>query len=177
MGRPKALLPYAGSTFLATILERLEEAGIPARVVTSPGLPIPGALVNPDPDRGQLSSLRIALEPDAAWVMMVLVDHPAVTADTYRALKQAAQEGGAALWAPVYRGRRGHPVVFGGCCLEDLMQGPLEEGARWVVQRHRHRRREVEVDDPGILRDVDTPEEYRELLSPPSADTCPSPPA
>lgn len=165
MGRPKAFLPLQGSTFLDLILARLEQAGIEAGVVTSPELPMDGAAVNPRPEEGQLSSLRIGLEAfarDRPWLMLVLVDHPTVSVDTYRRLAEAA-DAGYRLVAPSYQGRRGHPVVFSRECYQDLLEGPLEEGARWVVGRHRHLRHELEVDDPGILRDVDLPEDYRRL--------------
>ncbi|MGE0491283.1 MAG: NTP transferase domain-containing protein [Vulcanimicrobiota bacterium] len=167
MGRPKALLPLEGTTFLGLILSRLAQAGIEAGVVTSVDLPIDGAAVNLRPDEGQLSSLRVGLEAfakDRPWLMLVLVDHPTVSVDTYRRLAAAADEGHR-LVAPSFQGRRGHPVVFSRACFPDLLEGPLEEGARWVVGRHRHLRHELEVDDPGILRDIDLPEDYRRLTS------------
>ncbi|MCA9795402.1 MAG: nucleotidyltransferase family protein [Candidatus Eremiobacteraeota bacterium] len=165
MGRPKAFLPLEGTTFLGLILSRLAEAGIEAGVVTSPELSIEGAAVNLRPEDGQLSSLRVGLEAfarDRPWLMLVLVDHPTVSVETYRRLAEAA-DAGHRLVAPSFQGRRGHPVVFSRACYPDLLDGPLEEGARWVVGRHRHLRHEIAVDDPGILRDVDLPEDYRRL--------------
>ncbi len=170
MGRPKALLAYEGSTFLSVILERLRPLGLGwLGVVTSEELELSlnlPVLVNPDPDRGQLSSLRLALKevPSSGWLMMVLVDHPGVQVDTYRRLAEAAS-GPGKLWVPSFGGRRGHPVVFSRACYHDLLHGPLDQGARWVVGRHRDGRVEVAVDDPEIHRDIDTPEDYQNLIA------------
>lgn len=171
MGRPKAALRFGATTFLGTILARLEPLALPwVGVVTNPGVPFamagPRILVNREPERGQLSSLRLALQAGAAdfpWLLVALVDQPAVSAATYRALVEATAQP-AAIWAPSCGGRRGHPLIFDRCCYKDLLAAPEEEGMRWVVARHRERRREVPVDDPEINCDVDTPEDYAALL-------------
>lgn len=172
MGRPKALLPYGTGSFLTTILDRIRPLGLPyLAVVTSPELAgeLTGfqTIVNPEPEAGQLSSLQLGLRAageGCPWVLVALVDHPAVSATTYRALAAAAEAGGAHLWVPRYDGRRGHPLVYGSPCYADIRAAPLDQGARWVVARHRSERREVPVEDPEILRDVDTPEAYEALL-------------
>lgn len=173
MGRPKALLPFGGGTFLGVILARLRTLELPfLAVVRGPDLeldPLPEVhvLCNPRPESGPIGSLQVGLAAGAEkfpWVLAVPVDHPAVSQGTYRALASAASRGGAHLWAPSFRGRRGHPVVFGAACYEDLRHVPEGEGARWVVARHREHRAEVSVEDPDILRNVDTPEDYRRLI-------------
>lgn len=169
MGRPKALLPFRGGTFLGVILERLAPLGLWTAVVKAPGLAVAGprVLVNPRPESGPIGSIQVGLAAGAEnfpWVLTVPVDHPAVAEETYRALARAASEGGAHLWAPTFRGRRGHPVVFGAECFEDLRRVPEGEGARWVVARHREHRAEVPVEDPEILRNVDTPEDHLRLI-------------
>lgn len=169
MGRPKALLPYLHGTFLSVILERLRPLGLWTAVVAHPGLPVhaPRILTNPHPETGPIGSIQVGLAAGAEnfpWVLTVPVDHPAVSQETYRALACAATEGGAHMWAPSFRGRRGHPVVFGAACYEDLKRVPPGEGARWVVARHRDQRAVVPVDDPEILRNVDTPDAYARLI-------------
>lgn len=160
MGKPKADLPLGDQSFLETILSRLP-ADLWVSVVGAGGIP------NPHPEKGQLYSLQLGLQAGAAqfpFTLVALVDLPAVSARTYALLVEAASRGGADLWVPRYAGRRGHPVVFGQACYEDLLRAPLEQGSRWVVGRHRERRVEIEVDDPEIHRDVDTPADYRRLL-------------
>ncbi|MCE7873887.1 nucleotidyltransferase family protein [bacterium CPR1] len=169
MGRSKAGLELGQSTFLGTILQRLP-ADLWVAVVVGEKTPLPDGVrgvVNRRPEDGQLSSLRLGLRAGAAelpFTLVALVDLPCVAASTYLRLVDAAEGGQGDLWVPSQGGRRGHPVVFGQVCYEDLLHGPLEEGSRWVVGRHRSRRVEVEVDDPEIHRDVDTPEDYRRLL-------------
>lgn len=176
MGRTKALLPYAGSTFLRTICERFREAGVADLwVVLGPDsrgaasevpaeVPRARILDNPAPERGPLSSLRLvlaALPVETPWLMMALVDHPAVRGDTLRALAGAAAPDRIVL--PTCGGRRGHPVVFGREVFAELRAAPDAEGARAVVRRDPRRVIEVKVEDPGILRDVDTPADFEAL--------------
>lgn len=169
MGQCKAGLKLGDSTFLGTILQRLPP-GLWVAAVVGEETEVPRAVTrieNPKPDLGQLASLRLGLQAGAAgysFTLVALVDLPGVAASTYAGLVQAAEAGGGDLWVPRQGGRRGHPVVFGQACYEDLLSGPLEQGSRWVVGRHRERRIEVEVDDPEIHRDVDTPADYERLL-------------
>ena len=175
MGHHKALLPVAGTTFLGLVLERMRGLGLAQiYVVCCPdlvkrlSLPVDVCLcMNPHPESGPIGSLQVGLRAGAgerAWVMVALVDHPVVAADTYVRLAYAARSTVADMWVPSYDGRRGHPVVFARCMYEDLLQVPPGEGARWAVARHRSQRYEVPVVDAEVVRNVDTPEEYSRLL-------------
>ncbi len=92
-----------------------------------------------------------------AWII-ALADMAQVQVGTIAAVR-AAIEAGAASAAPVYRGRRGHPVGFGAVCGPELAALGGDEGARSVLARHPPLR--IEVDDPGVLLDVDTPQDLR----------------
>ena len=192
VGQPKALLPFGQSTFLETILDRLRAVGfawlgvvLPAELKDQIELQTDrrvNMLINPAPEMGQLSSLHIALRAGAQefpWLLTALVDHPAVSLSTYELLaRHTSEEGppspregggggwgndGPHMWVPSYGGRRGHPVVFGHPMFSDLLRAPAHEGARWAVSRHRQFRSEISVEDPEILLDVDTPEDYRRI--------------
>lgn len=173
MGQPKALLPIgpAGEPFARRIVETLVRAGLgPVVVVTREqlrgaleALRLPAEIVvNPDPGRGQLSSLLCGLdhlgEADAA--MVTLVDLPLVTDATVRALVEAWQATAAPVVRPRYGFRHGHPVIFGAEALEQLRTADLEAGARPVVARLGDRSVDVPVDDPGVVEDIDTLEAY-----------------
>jgi molybdenum cofactor cytidylyltransferase len=67
---------------------------------------------------------------------------------------------------PVCEGRRGHPVLLASALFPELLEPDLPEGARTVVHRHAHTRQAVEVDDAGVLDDIDTPEAYRRAYPP-----------
>ena len=70
-------------------------------------------------------------------------------------------DGGPSIVAPFYRGQRGHPVGFGSAHRDALLALDGDTGARALLSMHQIAR--VDVDDPGILRDVDTPEDLREV--------------
>jgi molybdenum cofactor cytidylyltransferase len=94
--------------------------------------------------------------PDAQGWIIALADMPAIRPETIVAVR-AAIAAGADSAAPYFRGRRGHPVGFGAACGPELAQLAGDAGARAVLERHRPRR--IDVDDPGILIDVDLPTE------------------
>jgi nicotine blue oxidoreductase len=160
MGRPKALLPYEGTTFVGHLWSLLNSLPLAwRRVVTSPGLPLVDypCLINPETERGPIGSIQLALRngaQDCPWLLVLAVDRPTIALSTLLALVEAAQQPSAELWVPSYQGRRGHPIVFGQACYADLLLAPE---ARWVA--HRHLRAEVAVDDPAIFDQFDTPEE------------------
>lgn len=107
---------------------------------------------NPDPERGMASSIALgfaAVRGDAAWLWPV--DHPAVT----RATLDALLAHDADLVRPRYRGRGGHPPLVSSRLFAPL--ATMTGTARDVFAAARAV--DVEVDDPGVVRDVDTPED------------------
>lgn len=177
MGSPKALLGYRGETFLSRLARILHVACEPVFVVLGhnsailqPHLPANVcALINPDPARGQLSSLQTALlqlPPDAAGFAFIPVDCPAVAESTVAALARAfAQRAPDTLFViPRMEGQRGHPVFAARSIAAELLALPATAAAREVVHRHVPRTEYVEVRDAGIFTDIDTPEHYRQLL-------------
>jgi molybdenum cofactor cytidylyltransferase len=176
MGRSKALLPLgaSGQPFARVVCDTLEAAGIsPIVVVTraelldSLALVLPAAelIVNPDPDRGQLSTLLTGLEAlDApAAALMTLVDLPLVHVTTVEALLATWHQTHAPLVRPVCRGRHGHPVIFGAPLLDALRSADVGAGAKPVVHRFLADSVTVPVDDPATIEDIDTPGEYERL--------------
>ena len=108
-------------------------------------------------DAGMGASLACAVRaaPDAAAWVVALADMPWITPATI-ARVVAALADGAPVVAPFHGGERGHPVGFGQPCYEALATLTGDEGAKSVVAAHRDRIVRIDVDDPGILRDVDT---------------------
>jgi CTP:molybdopterin cytidylyltransferase MocA len=176
MGRAKALLPYRGRPFLAHLLWTSRELGLDPHVVVlgpdadkifaSMDLSAATVVRNPDPATGPLRSLKLALEVLNHTVEGVLVwhvDRPHVLLRTIEALLEAAREGSHPIVVPSYRGRRGHPVVFMRAVLAELLETPDDLGARAVVRADPGRVLVVDVGDPAVLEDVNTPEDYRAL--------------
>lgn len=185
MGRDKALLPFAGSTFLARAVRALDEGGCDRviAVVRADHPPIraeaeaAGAdiLVNPDPGDGPLTSLRCALhrledDDEVEGVVWLPLDFPLVSAAHVAALTRADVPDAAPLALLVHEGQRGHPVLFLRPLFAELADPTLEGGARTVVHRHLVRAHTIEIDEPAVVTDVDTPEAYTALATAHGAD-------
>ena len=183
MGQAKAGLVHDGRTFLAHVLGALRGAGIDHVILVSgsahdavlaarPSGDDACVLRNPDPERGQLSSLKIALralrtrQPRPHAAVMALVDHPAVQPATVAGLISAwSDTPQATIVLPVFAGRRGHPVLFAESVWDELLATPDELGARAVVHADATRVLEIPVDDAGVRIDVDTPDDFRRLTA------------
>ncbi len=176
MGFPKALLPIGESTFLTHILETARAAGLGKPVVVLGKaadliLPVfqgrPAAIrINPDPDRGQLSSVQIglsAISQDALAFMVWPVDQPAVSETLVRGLACLFMESEPPIACPKYGGRRGHPAIFHRKIFREFMEAPIEEGPKKIIERYRKETAELPTSESGVVLDVDTPSDYEAL--------------
>jgi molybdenum cofactor cytidylyltransferase len=179
MGTPKALLATGSSreTFVERIVRTLTACDIapivvvvrePLSVAVTALLPAATVVVNPDPDRGQLSSLRCGLSalgtPGA--VLMTLVDLPFVHEDTVRAVVDAWRATGAPLVRPRLGDRHGHPAIFGLPVISALEVADVAFGAKPVLAQFAPDAVSVPVTDRGAIEDIDTPEAYRRAVGP-----------
>jgi len=191
MGRDKALLPWppasADSLAVSATTETFLSAAIRlyyshvdevlvvvgknetalAPIVYANGAAL---IVNPEPERGQFSSLRVGLQEvlnrgrDAA--MVTLVDRPPVCAETLEKLEAAFERATAhRKWAviPEYRGKHGHPILLGREMLAAFLGAPETSNAQHVEHEHQSEIEYVPADDPLIALNVDTPEQYAAL--------------
>jgi len=178
MGRDKGLLEVGGHSFLRRTVRALAEGGCdPILVVVAEGEESLAAeaaeagavvLLNPEPGDGPITSLRIALaalDGTVDGVAYLPVDHPMVRADTVGLLLHASRATDAALTVPLYEGKRGHPAVFGKALFVELLDPELEGGAKTVVYRHLPDAQLVDVQDEGVLIDIDTPSAYEAVLA------------
>ena len=116
----------------------------------------------PDAGRGMGASLAAGVDADheaESWIV-ALADMPCISVESIEAVARSL-DGGAPLVAPFYRGQRGHPVGFGYAHRAALVALDGDAGARSLLSSHPVTR--VEVDDPGILRDIDTPADLNGL--------------
>ncbi|HTR06150.1 MAG TPA: nucleotidyltransferase family protein [Paraburkholderia sp.] len=110
----------------------------------------------PGAGRGMGASLAAGVEADheaESWIV-ALADMPRIAIETIEAVARVLDEG-ASLVAPFYREQRGHPVGFGYLHRAALVALDGDAGARAILSSHPLTR--IDVDDPGILRDIDTP--------------------
>ena len=116
-----------------------------------------------DHDAGMGVSLSVAaaeLAPDAAGLFVFLGDMPRIPHAVLEPLAEAVRRGAPAA-APVFQGRRGHPVLFGAGLLPSLLNLNGDEGARGVLQSLAGRLAQVPAPDDGVLFDVDRPADLR----------------
>jgi molybdenum cofactor cytidylyltransferase len=187
MGTDKALLPwppaaagspFTGQTFLSAAILALEPFSEKVIVVAgknepnlAPTVYASGASLvrNPEPDRGQFSSLQVGLQEvlsdgrDAA--MVTLIDRPPVSAATLKTLCSAFTKAASHVWAvvPEYNGKHGHPFLLAREMIEAFLKAPASATARDIEHENLQHVEYVVVDDPLVTLNVDTPEEYLAL--------------
>jgi molybdenum cofactor cytidylyltransferase len=185
MGRAKALLTSPdGRTFVRRLAETMCEAGLIDPIVVGrpedhrlksevAAIGVPVRFVeNAGADAGQLSSvlagLAAAAAPDLRAVVVAPVDAPLIQAKTFGALVARFASTNAPVLRAVHGGRHGHPVLFSHTIFEELRRADPAIGARAVLRAHAQGLVDVEVDDPAVVADVDTPEDYARLFGPPA---------
>jgi CTP:molybdopterin cytidylyltransferase MocA len=180
MGSPKALLDFRGQPFVVRILEALEALEVKTRVVVvgpdgpriRPALAGHECLIveNSDVEGGPIASLRAALrvlhavQPSAALAWPVDLPHVRVT--TVERLIETFRRDPAPAVVPTFAERRGHPVLWGAGLFEELLtsDAATQHGARAVLHAHAAEISTVAVDDPAVIEDLNTPEDYERLV-------------
>ncbi len=186
MGKDKALLAWppsnsSGETLLSSAIRAFLPFNDVVIVVAGKNVahvkPIIAAtggiaVINPEPERGQFSSLQCglqeALNRDCDAAMITLVDKPPVKASTLEKLRMefdfALAKG---RWAvvPEYGGRHGHPIIIGRQMMEAFLTAPAAANAREVQHQYQSRIQYVAVDDAETTINLNTPEDYSRLGS------------
>ncbi|WP_353979641.1 nucleotidyltransferase family protein [Salinicola endophyticus] len=171
-GSDKRRQPLAdGRTLLATTLTTaaavyprhyvvLRPDETPAALGLAPATPVlsaPTAAHGLGASLGDAFRQLLACAPDASAAAVILGDMPWLSAASCARLN--ARASAAAIVIPRHAGKRGHPVIFGRRWWPELAQLQAGEGARDVVTRHRHAVVTLDLEDPGIWRDVDRPQD------------------
>lgn len=177
MGEPKPLLEVDGVSFIEHAIRLLRSAGcryVIAVVNTDDDwvtrlADATGAepVINDMPNAEQIDSLRLGIAnlPDGYDAVVVLpVDFPRVQPETVARLLAEFDRRPAPVINPSYQGKPGHPVLVARDVVTELLEPDLPEGARTVIERHSRNARTFEVDDEGILMDVDTPADYQQYV-------------
>jgi molybdenum cofactor cytidylyltransferase len=177
MGEPKALLRIDGQTFIERIVAALKQSGL-ERIIVVLGfnademrqeiehLPVE-ILVNPDYKQGQLSSLQTAIrhlesDQNCDGMMVHLVDHPFIDPQLVGVMLRQFKGSKNLIVVPRHQGKRGHPVIFSRALFSELLDAPMDQGAKAVVNAHRDETLEIDTEDVGITLDIDTPDLYRQ---------------
>jgi molybdenum cofactor cytidylyltransferase len=180
MGSDKALLPWRNGTFLSSAINALQAVSDLVIVIAghnqqavAPTVYSNGAFLvtNRNPDDGQFSSLRVGLNEvlgrgrDAA--IITLVDRPAPKVETIERLKQAFLAAPDHIWAvvPEFNSRHGHPFIAGREMIEAFLRAPSTSNAREVEHAHQEHILYLPVTDPLVAANVNTLQEFQQLLS------------
>jgi molybdenum cofactor cytidylyltransferase len=179
MGRAKAALPLGNQTFLSRIVATFLDAGVDDVVVVvgheaevilqsfaASGLPA-RFVVNPEFDRGQLSSLQAGLavidRPGVVAALVTLVDVPLVRGSTVRAVLERYRRTHAPIVRPTSGDRHGHPFLLARSLFGALRVADPAIGAKPIVRANASLAGNVDVEDEGAFTDIDTPEDYQKI--------------
>jgi molybdenum cofactor cytidylyltransferase len=183
MGRPKLTLPVNGVPLIARVIAALQRGGASPVVVVAPHGDVPGSadliqqatqagaeavlrpLVQPPDMR---ASIEIALEflsrqsEPPRTVLISPGDSPGLTHRLVAAVVEAALDDPSRIVVPTVAGKRGHPLALPWRLAESVAGLQEGVGLNALVARHAADVRELPVEDPGALADLDTPEDYKQ---------------
>ena len=180
MGEAKQLLRIGEQTMLERTIENVRASRVEAAVLVlgfgaeSIRRELPAALlkdirvvINENYASGMASSLReglaaVNLESDAA--LIVLADQPLVSPETMNEIVERFCGSDGEIVVPYYRGERGNPVLLGRSVFAEAMALEGDVGCRSIFAQHTKGILRVDVDDPGILADIDSREDYERLF-------------
>ena len=180
MGEPKALVSVQGLTFVEHLFAaaRLPRVGITRIILGAHAAEISAKLkfdpamivVNPDWPRGQLSSIHAAIRSLPAdttdGIILCPVDHPLVSRHLISALIAQFDSSRKAIALPVYRSKRGHPVIFRATLYDELLAASPGVGARQVVWAHSQEIQEVPTEEEGVVLNLNDPESLKKVAAP-----------
>ena len=160
-----------GATVFSQTLENIQQAIQDVVVVTRPELAeeliqyCDSLQIFDQAERGMGATLAygISLIQDRDSCLVCLADMPFINPDSYRAVANALRSDNIVL--PFHAGQAANPVGFGKQYFSELMALTGDSGGRPVVQAHRDAVLELDLQDPGVLADIDTPEELDRLQS------------
>jgi len=176
MGAFKPLLPMGPVTVVERVAAVFRFAGVPdIKVVVGHRAPDMSTVLQPLPVEivknnnytdGMFSSVIAgakALTPEVEAFFVQPVDIPLVAPLTIKKMLKAYQERKASVYYPCFDGRRGHPPLIAAASIKLILSWNGDGGLKGLLRQWEHEATDVEVDDQGVLTDMDTPEDYRRI--------------
>jgi CTP:molybdopterin cytidylyltransferase MocA len=171
MGRSKQLLPLGPKPVICRCLDSVLDAGIQDIVVVLgagsdkiaaaiSGMPV-RTIINNDPRSDMAESVRTgirAMDGSPSGILVCLSDHPLVSAETIRTIVRQHHETPDSVIIPCHQGKRGHPTLFPNKIITEVFSGIT---LRDIIRNNSHKVRAIDVDDEGVVLDMDTEEDYR----------------
>lgn len=184
MGQPKLLMPYGEKTIIETVVRSVVASKVDGTVV------VIGArreemeeklrhiaakrVFNRDYRSGMFSSVLCglgALPRSARAAVLVLADQPGIPGEIIDSLIDSFCRERKGLVVPVYRKKRGHPLLLDLKYRREVEALPPDIGLRGLLRRHPEDILEVRVSSPEVLRDIDSPGDYRKARGPRAKDS------
>ncbi len=175
MGRHKSLLPMGDRAMIAHVVDGFIAAGI-ARVYVVTGFEAASVMAtlgtreviqvhNPNYRDGMLSSVKCGVQaiPYVMRFFISLGDQPFISPYTLRNLDLTSM--GAPIVRPSYRGKHGHPLVIASDFADEILSLGPDETLNDFMKRHADEIQEISVDDPAVVEDIDTPEDYARAVA------------
>jgi molybdenum cofactor cytidylyltransferase len=176
MKRLKPLLSLGKSTIIDHVISSFLSTGMEVMVVVGyqgeeikAGIRHKKVMVvsNPDYEKGMFTSVQAGvrqLKPGNKAFFIHPADIPLVKKTTIEAMAKAYTNNPGKIIYPVFRRKRGHPVLIAGGIAPDITKNQEENNLKDILVEHEKLAIEIQVDDEFILFDVDTPEDYQQLL-------------
>lgn len=176
LGTPKQLLPYRGMSLVAHVVKAVSSSMVEEIIVvlghhseevreTLKNFPV-NFVYNPAYADGQSTSLKAGLTVlgrCAQAALFILADQPLLKPRSVNLIIEEYRLGGRGIVAPFYHGKRGNPVLFDKEFFSLITALSGDTGARNLIVSHHNQMARVDVDDPGVVFDIDTWEDYRRL--------------
>jgi len=174
MGKVKQFLPLGGKPVIMHCLDTIVASGIKdIIVVLNPEgkkieevirhLPLT-IVFNNNPSSEMAESVRIGLQSvrdDSSGILMCLSDYPLISKNTLKILITWHEKESDKILIPLYKNKRGHPALFPKQCADEVFQGFT---LREIAHKDNARIQLVEVQDKGILYDMDTEDDYKIIM-------------
>ena len=178
MGSPKQLLPLGGKTVIEHGVHNLLQSDIAELIVVLgaeasrieallAGRPVK-TVFNPLFDQGMGSSVAAGIKSlgqGVDGVLLALADQPLVPAQVVDLLIRSFKSSGKGIVLPTWKGKRGHPVIFGPAYIPALMLANGDHGGRDIVRSHPQDVLEVQVESQGVCLDLDSFADYERISS------------
>ncbi|MDB4614480.1 nucleotidyltransferase family protein [bacterium] len=194
MGQPKLLMPIGSSSVIERLLNVLLQAKVESvivvcraddlalqRAATACGAIVVTAAVDPPDMRTSVqhgldyAAEHFPMADDDGW-LLIPADHPVLTGPTVSLLIEIFSSQNPDVLVPTHNEGRGHPTIFSWRLAKQVRQLPADKGLNVLARDEANRIVEFEVDDPTVLLDLDTPEDYDRILKVWGAESSLRPP-
>lgn len=171
MGIDKLMLPIDGKPMAQLIMDKIRSLSWHQKIIVSSGEKIYTqarnygflSLLNPHPEQGQSSSIRMAIlhsSPNTDGYMFFVADQPYLSTKSIQAMKDAFDQFPDCIVRARYHGTTGNPVIFPSSYREEFFELRGDEGGKKLISAAPDRVRYVDIEDPSEGLDIDTPAEY-----------------